>query len=105
MICDFCSSPNITRSYECQSFDVVTVVPKAGPFRETSVGSWAACDECAFLIDTEQWEKLIDRSIATLDFVPQSLEERGLLRDFLRKLHKGFRDSRIERRQDGTPPN
>lgn len=63
MRCDFCSDRPVVAAYPCRDFTLPDC-PEIG-----SRGAWAACAECARLIDTDQrealasraWRRLIDR--------------------------------------------
>lgn len=85
--CDFCSSPNITRSYLANSFSF----PELGWH---SVGHWAACDDCAKLIDGEMWDALAQKS--TFVFA-DSPSQRIWLKPLMLKLHKQFNLNRIRK--------
>jgi hypothetical protein len=53
--CDFCGAAFVARFYACRNFEwdgrpVFT--------RPSTSGRWAACDECARLIDADSWSRL-----------------------------------------------
>lgn len=56
-LCDFCSRQPVTAAYPCRDFTVPGT--PCG-----SLGAWAACQECARLIDTGQREALARRAWA-----------------------------------------
>lgn len=58
-LCDFCSQQPVCWSYPCQDFEF--------PEGIGSVGAWAACAECARLIDTDQREALAQRAVHVAD--------------------------------------
>ena len=89
-ICDFCSSPTVTWRYPAVTFSVEGI---------TSVSDWAACDSCHVLIETNDRDGLLDRSVNLfpgLNEVPA--DDRGgaavRLRGMIAPLHDGFRASR-----------
>ena len=89
-ICDFCSSPTITWRYPTVTFSVEDV---------TSVSDWAACATCHVLIETDDQDGLLDRSVNTLPGLNEfPADDRGAAKAHLRAviapLHDGFRASR-----------
>lgn len=53
---------------------------------------WAACAECAALIDAEQWDKLAERTVQA--FVRQhrtAISDVPALREHVSNLHSAFR--------------
>ena len=66
-ICDFCSDPYPVWNYECPDY-VVEEYPEVKAIAErekmvsTSRGNWAACGECARLIENKNWPFLAKRS-------------------------------------------
>jgi len=87
IICDFCSSPDVTRRYRAKSF--------VDPARlGISDGDWAACDVCADLVDGEHWKALENRSIETF---PGGVDEAHEvpMRIYIASLHRKFRENRI----------
>jgi len=77
--CDFCSSTEIRWRYPTQSFS-----PGLG---YESVGDFAACDACHDLIEKDDREGLLTRSVETMPILP-------LPREFaefaVRTIHIGF---------------
>jgi len=61
VLCDFCSSPKTMTRYRAQDF----IVDMPGPVQE-SVGDWAACELCTKMIDTANWDALLDHAVASL---------------------------------------
>jgi hypothetical protein len=94
-ICDFCSTPDITRRYKCRSFDFV--------LGWGSKGDWAACDRCAALVDGQKWDELAELSVVTFVDVELSAEERRSLKQLLLVLHQKFNDNRTEPADVKTP--
>jgi hypothetical protein len=93
--CDFCSADNPpwvlpTRSFESGSF----VVP-GGEFSTASGENFATCDECARLIETNQWNALV-RRVARIMAEKHDLGEGAQkvlepgLKDFYRRLRKNI---------------
>jgi hypothetical protein len=85
--CDFCSGRLVVAAYPCRDF-TIPEYPKIG-----SRGPWAACAECARLINTDQrealawraWRLLANRSALCDLGIP---EDEGLAR--MRALHDLF---------------
>lgn len=68
MQCDFCSSPDVVRSYQCRDFDSAskdagTVLPGGMNLILASHGLWAACAECSALIDAGDIDGLVRRAL------------------------------------------
>jgi hypothetical protein len=59
MICDFCSSPDVTWLFPAQDFTMARVKGE----EHTSRDEWAACEICAHLIDQELWDLLTEHSV------------------------------------------
>jgi hypothetical protein len=97
LICDFCNDPKITRDFHCKSFPFVV-----GIFNWGSNGDWAACDECAALIDADKWDALADRAVAGNPSLENSVTLAILatgsgLKSLLLELHRAFNANRIIR--------
>lgn len=87
-VCDFCSDPHITTDYACKTFE--------HPDKRLGWGSlddWAACAECAALVDAEKWEELADRSMLQYDTLPD--DEKPIIREVVAELHQLFNQNRI----------
>lgn len=81
MKCDFCSAPDPTWKYPCEDFILEGT-------HHGSEGAWAACDDCAALIERNDRDGLALRSIESYplrDYIP-----RGRLRRMMAKLHRHF---------------
>jgi len=91
--CDFCSAPKVSKSYACEDF-----TPEDMPI-SLSVGGWAACDICAGLIDSDQFEVLAERStrtfLASLG-LPDSGQFKAEILGFMRRLHQEFNRCRLK---------
>lgn len=55
-ICDFCSHPEPTLFFKAEDFELIE--GWAG-----SKGDWAACPECAALVEESKWAELADRCL------------------------------------------
>jgi hypothetical protein len=69
--CDFCSSPDVVRRYQCMDFDSES--KDAGVLYDGvnldlhSTNYWAACAECAKLVDAEDIDALLERAVKALE--------------------------------------
>ena len=89
--CDFCSSSEIVKDYPCVSFTAI----KIPAVTATSEGKWVAYAVCADLVDHDKWEELAVRSLQTSGYWDWPAEKRALLLDFIRVLHRQFREGRL----------
>lgn len=94
--CDFCSSRGIVAAYDAADF----VTAHTRFIEGHSKGGWAACAECAFLIDTGQKVALANRSYDTFftaDPQTQRLDrqQRRKLKREIQRFHDGFWKHRI----------
>lgn len=64
LLCDFCSAPNPPRKYPCGPVLMMVV----GGVEQWSRDAWAACEICAALIDANEWESLLERTMSTDKF-------------------------------------
>ncbi len=71
MKCDFCSSPSVAVCYPAYSSRLILIPDKDGEIRGIgdSIGGWAACVECAQLIEAGDHEGLAKRSAETFPLV------------------------------------
>jgi hypothetical protein len=91
MICDFCSSSNVYKSYACEDFvhDVLSAVEVC------SEGIWVACEECAKLIDADQWDELLSRAVRSMvKELGVTQLEATMLRERIGLIHQQFRSLR-----------
>jgi hypothetical protein len=59
--CDFCCVESVHKVFASTNF----VIPDLGPVvTQASIGGWAACSECARLIDGNRWSELTERALA-----------------------------------------
>jgi hypothetical protein len=63
IICDFCSSKPVVARYHAADFEATPFSAGAVSFHQMSVGDWAACRECERLIDSSQWDQLVERAV------------------------------------------
>lgn len=82
MICDFCALIDPPWTYYCEPFTIVQA--PAPPYQDD--GMWAVCDPCHELIQDDDWEGLLDRTVQH-DQDPQI----DRLRTKFRILHNEFR--------------
>ena len=89
--CDFCSVPDPAWRYPARSFVAYCAANIAGE----SVGDWAACDECHALIESEDWERLAQRSLDELIMNhPEAIGAAAALYEDLAALHQKFLEYR-----------
>lgn len=99
-ICDFCSSQEVFQVYMAEDFTAVELAaPDGHPVYLNSTGGWAACHECAKLVESAQWGRLLERCFDTFKaslpaFVHLSVEEEQDLKGILRGAHEQFRKMR-----------
>jgi len=78
--CDFCGLPEISQKYPTDTEGI----------------SWYACLECARLVDTEGWDRLIQRGVvACAQIRPISEDEMRVLRRQMEQLVENFRVVRL----------
>ena len=99
-ICDFCSSQEVFQVYMAEDFTAVELEASNGhPVYLNSTGGWAACYECAKLVEAARWDELLERCFHTFKaslpaFVYLSKEEEHVLKGLLRGAHEQFRKLR-----------
>jgi len=91
-LCDFCSQPEVHAVHTCQDFVHEKFKTEFGCLNSESIGSWAACRACDELIQAEQWERLLDRSVGR--FVELFGFEAPGLRQHIDGIHRLFRQFR-----------
>jgi hypothetical protein len=101
-VCDFCSSDK--PAWEYPAADCI-VSPPEDPVPHQSIGGWLACDECAALIQRNEWTKLARRS---LDLVPSGKEAIALMGEeavmnSITRGHRMFRANRSGKVQPYKP--
>jgi hypothetical protein len=89
-ICDFCSQPHPTRTFDCPDFPMDGPHPQAGLPEYRSRGAWMACSTCGTLIDAGKWEELTGRATERLASKYRQLPLR-ILREQVRRSHQMFR--------------
>jgi hypothetical protein len=101
-ICDFCNSTSPRWAYPASDFPIAITVPADGgePHVAGSSGPWAACDTCAALIEENNYDALLVRS---LEAQPRELLETmppKLVRAMLAGLHSTFKKARTGPRME-----
>jgi hypothetical protein len=106
VVCDFCSEDRerIRWQFQCTNILAATTIQESGITDHWHTGPWAACDECADLVEANDWNTIIDRSFAT--GVRRNLAGSGVLpdemaRQLIGNSLQGFRD---HRRGEGRVP-
>jgi len=78
--CDFCGFPEVSQEYPTDTEGI----------------SWYACKECAKLVDTEDWSRLIARGVvACAQIHPIPEDEKQVLRKQMEQLVENFRVVRL----------
>lgn len=93
MKCDFCSAENVPlHDISCKTH----ILSAAGIEFATSVDNWAACQDCAALIDADERDALANRCLAAFgdDYLPDTPREEVL--DMLKQIHAAFFACRSE---------
>lgn len=85
LLCDFCSTPLPTWSYPSPRF----IICETDSQITVSEPGWCACDICHEMIEANQRDALVSRSLATLPFPADEQ-----LFDWLKDLHRKFFDHR-----------
>lgn len=90
--CDFCTAEPTHRLYACRNF----VWLNHTIFAHESVGAWAACEECARLVDGGKWAELTERALAQFKIIHgYSAQEERYFRERFREIHQLFQEHRI----------
>jgi hypothetical protein len=63
MVCDFCSSPDVSWMFPASDFEMYREQGEVSKIH-ISEGEWAACEICHHLIVQELWDDLERRAIA-----------------------------------------
>ena len=87
-VCDFCNRGSFIKAYACHAF----VYLKGTPMEHYRYEEWAACADCATLIDAGQWDKLAERTVQA--FVKQhrtAPRDVPTLREHVSNQHSAFR--------------
>ena len=78
--CDFCGFPEVSQEY----------------LTDTDGIRWYACLECARLVDTDSWDRLIERgAVACAQLHPIAADEMRVLQRQLEQLVENFRVVRL----------
>ena len=106
-ICDFCASPHVARRFDCRDFASesaaagVLYPETIATDRPTNVilasrNYWAACAECADLVDNEHVDKLIRRALDEhAKRYGRRITDRDDVTKHLRRTYRLFFDNRI----------
>ena len=91
-MCDFCTAEPTHRLYACRNF----VWLNRSMFAHESIGAWAACEECARLVDGGRWSELTERALAQFKKIHgYSAYEEPNFRERFREIHRLFQDHMI----------
>jgi hypothetical protein len=99
-ICDFCSTPNPERTFDCPDFPM----DKSPGYPELrSKGAWQACSVCGTLIDQENWNGLLLRAVNKLGEKYDGIMPRRILTDTIRRSHDMFREHCVKEKMQHEP--
>jgi hypothetical protein len=91
--CDFCCVESTHKIFACKNF----VIPDLGPVSHESIGAWAACEECARLVDGGKWSELTERALAQFKRIHgYSACEEPFFRERFREIHLLFRENLVK---------
>ena len=92
--CDFCCMESVHKVFTSTNF----VIPDLGPVvAQESIGAWAACSECARLIDGNRWSELTARALAQFQRLHgYTRDEELFFRNKFQEIHQLFKDHMIE---------
>jgi hypothetical protein len=91
-MCDFCTAEPTRRFYACRDFVWLNHSKCAHPF----IGAWAACAECARLVDGGRWSELTERALAQFKRIHgYSAYEEPHFRAQFREIHHLFQEHMI----------
>jgi hypothetical protein len=91
-MCDFCTAEPTDRLYACRNFVWLTHTM----FAHGSIGAWAACEECARLVDGSKWSELTERALAQFKRIHgYSAYEEPYFREQFREIHELFQEHMI----------
>jgi hypothetical protein len=94
-ICDFCSDSPIYADYPARDFNVSQLPkPDGSKLNINSESDWAACKTCAGLIDANNWDALLDRSVETFRKKYGHRLPVAEARRSIAELHRKFRENR-----------
>ena len=90
--CDFCCVESTHKIFACKNF----VIPDLGPVSHESFGAWAACEECARLVDGGKWSELTERALAQFKRIHgYSACEEPFFRERFREIHQLFKQNMV----------
>jgi hypothetical protein len=70
---------------------------KHAMFGHESIGAWAACEQCARLVDEVRWSELTERALAHFKMIHgYTAHEEPYFRERFREIHQLFRENLIK---------
>ena len=91
-VCDFCTAEPVHRLYACRNF----VWLNHTMFAHESVGAWAACEQCAELVNGGKWSELTERALAAFKRIQGCTgDEEPYFRERFREIHQLFQEHMI----------
>jgi hypothetical protein len=101
-MCDFCNSTSPRWAYPASDFPIAIAVPADGsePRVAGSSGPWAACDACAVLIEKNDYDALLVRSLEAQPIELLEAMPPALVRAMLSGLHATFKKARTGPRME-----
>lgn len=102
--CDFCPGDGAVWDYPARNFTMTTVAIGPSGIRLAPCsfkGYWKACEECAALIEADEWLRLAARVTRASSFYPRMCENPVVLEKFIGAivaLHLEFQSNRTGER-------
>lgn len=90
--CDFCTAEPVHQLYACRNF----IWLNQTMFAHESIGAWAACEQCARLVDEGRWSELTERTLARFKRIHgYTADEEPSFRERFREIHQLYREHMI----------
>jgi hypothetical protein len=97
--CDFCSSLDVVRWYQCRDFDsdskAIGIKYAGEPVELHSVGEWASCRHCEAFIEAMDLEGLVNRACTQFNLKHPGYEIDGALRKHIAYTYELFFTNKV----------